>query len=206
MDFGQLSQFLIASILLTVSPGPDILFVLTTSLRSGFKVGFTLALGLCSGLVVHTFLVGFGIAQMIANNIFLIHIIKVFGVGYLLYLAYLVYMSKTGFELKESKQSPKKILGFYIQGFLMNVLNPKVSLFFLAFLPQFINYELGQIFGQAMILGTVFFIQALIIFTLVSFYASRLLSRFQRNPTIEKLLKYIQIGIFLFLAITILFF
>ena len=205
MDASNLFQFLFASILLTLSPGPDILYVLTTSLSRGFKTAFLLAAGLCSGLVVHTALVGFGISQLIQNNDFILWAIKVFGAAYMLYLALMIFLSPAEIKLGSAHNATKNHLGFYTQGFLMNVLNPKVSLFFLAFLPQFINYDKGSVFNQALLLGALFFIQAILIFTLVAHYASKLTQNIQGNESAEKVLKFVQIGIFVFLAFSILF-
>jgi threonine/homoserine/homoserine lactone efflux protein len=205
MDYSQLASFLLASILLTLSPGPDILYVLTTALRRGFSTAFSLAAGLCSGLIVHTTLVGFGIAQLISANEWMLWGIKGFGALYMLYLAFMIYQSTAEIKLRDAHNTEKSSLGFYTQGFLMNVLNPKVSLFFLAFLPQFINYETGNIFPQALLLGSLFFIQALLIFSLVAYYSSKITTSIQGNPFVEKLLKRVQIGIFVFLAISILF-
>lgn len=205
MDTHQFVQFLLASILLTLSPGPDILYVLTTSLRGGFKRAFFLAAGLCSGLVIHTALVGFGVAQLISSNEWMLWGIKGFGAMYMLYLAFIIYNSTSEIKLHEAHDAHNNLQGFYLQGFLMNVLNPKVSLFFLAFLPQFINYDNGNVFIQALFLGALFFIQAILIFSFVAHYASKISSGVQGNPFVQNLLKYVQIGIFIFLAISILF-
>jgi len=205
MEINHLLQFLLASILLTLSPGPDILYVLTTSLRRGFKTALFLAAGLCSGLIIHTALVGFGVAQLMRANDWMLWVIKGFGALYMIYLALMIYQSSSEIQLRDAHDSEKNLLGFYTQGFLMNVLNPKVSLFFLAFLPQFINYDQGNVFLQALLLGGIFFSQALLIFSIVAHFASKITANVQGNPVIEKLLKQVQIGIFLFLAFSILF-
>lgn len=206
MDYTQLFSFLLASVLLTLSPGPDIIYVLTTSLRRGFKTALSLTLGLCSGLIVHTSLVGLGISQIIKESDSLLWVIKIFGAGYMLYLALAIYQSSAQIELRESHDTEKNLIGFYTQGFLMNVLNPKVGLFFLAFLPQFINYNSDSILIQALVLGSLFFVQAVIIFSLIAYHAGKLSASIRGNRKIENTLKYMQIGIFLFLALSILMF
>jgi threonine/homoserine/homoserine lactone efflux protein len=206
MDYNHLFSFVIASVLLTLSPGPDIIYVLTSSLKRGFKTAFSLTLGLCSGLIVHTTLVGIGISQIVKESEVLLWIIRIFGAGYMLYLALGIYKSSAQIELHSSYDTDKNLIGYYIQGLLMNLLNPKVSLFFLAFLPQFINYNSDSIFFQTLVLGGLFFAQALIIFSVVAYNAGKLNSSIRGNRKIEYALKYVQIGIFLFLAMSILLF
>lgn len=195
-----------ASVLLTLSPGPDILYVLTTSLRKGFTSSIYLSFGLCSGLIVHTSLVGLGISQIIYNNLGLLWLIKIFGASYMLWLALKVYKSDAGIKMDTTQHIEQSKIRYYRQGFLMNVLNPKVTLFFLAFLPQFIDYEKGLVFSQAIVLGALFFIQALLIFGLISFYASKVHEKIVGNTRTERILKFTQIGIFMFLALSFVLF
>lgn len=206
MDFNLIFQFVFASVLLTLSPGPDILYVLTTSLRKGFTSSIYLSFGLCSGLIVHTSLVGLGISQVIYNNLGLLWLIKIFGASYMLWLALKVYKSDAGIKMDTTQHMEQSKIRYYRQGFLMNVLNPKVTLFFLAFLPQFIDYEKGLVFSQAIVLGALFFIQALLIFGLISFYASKVHEKIVGNARTERLLKFTQIGIFIFLALSFVLF
>lgn len=203
MESSALIQFLLASVLLTLSPGPDILYVLSSSLRQGFRTGFFIALGLCSGLIIHTGLVGFGVASLIQQDVFWMWILKVFGAAYMLWLAYKVYSSDATIVLQDDTINLKSLQGYFAQGFLMNVLNPKVSLFFLAFLPQFINSQGGSLFFQAIVLGLLFFAQALIIFSLVAFFAGRLAGSIAQNQRFQLLLKYFQVVLFVVLAIGI---
>ena len=135
----QLVPFLIASIGLTLSPGPDILYVLTLSITGSRSKAVLFATGLVTGIIFHTALVAFGIAALIKNNDLIFDIIKYLGAAYLVYLAVQVYRSDAGFETNKEKTDTKRSLfSTFKKGILMNVLNPKVSLFFLAFLPGFI--------------------------------------------------------------------
>jgi threonine/homoserine/homoserine lactone efflux protein len=204
MEFSSIVQFLTASVLLTLSPGPDILYVLSSALRRGFAVGFSIALGLCSGLVVHTALVGLGAAKAIEHNLIWQWIFKVFGAAYMLFLAYKVYKSPAQIELNDDVQPVSRFGRLYAQGFLMNVLNPKVSLFFLAFLPQFINADGEALWTQAMFLGLLFFAQALLVFSLVSFFAGKLAAPLSQNIKLQEGLKYFQVLLFVVLAVGIL--
>lgn len=205
MDSAALIQFLLASVLLTLSPGPDILYVLSSSLRRGFSTGFFIALGLCSGLVIHTSLVGFGVATIIQQDVFWQWILKIFGAAYMLWLAYKIYRSDASIVLENQTIDLKSGRSFYLQGFLMNVLNPKVTLFFLAFLPQFIKSDAGPLFSQALLLGFLFFLQALIIFSLVAFFAGSLAGKIAQNQRFQLLIKYFQVVLFVLLAFGIAF-
>lgn len=203
METTAIIQFLTASVLLTISPGPDILYVLSSALRRGFAVGFSIALGLCSGLVVHTALVGLGAAKAIEHNLMWQWIFKIFGAAYMLYLAYKVFRSPAQIEIESSENQASRFGRLYAQGFLMNVLNPKVSLFFLAFLPQFINADGEALMSQAIVLGLLFFGQALIVFSLVSFFAGKLAAPLAQNIKLQEGLKYFQVLLFVILALGI---
>jgi threonine/homoserine/homoserine lactone efflux protein len=204
METAAIIQFLTASVLLTISPGPDILYVLSSAMRRGFGVGFSIALGLCSGLVVHTALVGLGAAKAIEHNLMWQWIFKIFGAAYMLYLAYKVFRSPAQIELNITENQTSRFRKLYAQGFLMNVLNPKVSLFFLAFLPQFINADGDALLSQAIVLGLLFFAQALIVFSLVSYFAGKLAAPLSQNIKLQEGLKYFQVLLFVVLAVGIL--
>ena len=160
----QLVPFLIASVGLTLSPGPDILYVFTLSVTESKAKAVVFATGLVSGLVVHTSLVAFGVAAVIKNNEAVFQIIKYAGATYLIYLAIQVYQSNTELATTDTKNTQDTGLSTYKKGVIMNVLNPKVSLFFLAFLPGFIWDAEGSIQIQLIILGLLFMFQAWIIF------------------------------------------
>lgn len=206
MDVVQVSQFLIASVILTFSPGPDIIYVLTTSISKGFHTAFYLAFGLCSGLIIHTLLVGVGVSQIIVKSEILLWSMKIFAVFYLLYLAFRTYKSSDEIALEDIDSNDKSYFGYYVRGFIMNVINPKVSMFFLAFLPQFIDYENSNILGQSMFYGSLFFVQAFLIFSIVAFYASKISLAVQGRFMIQRILKYVQIIVFLLLSVSIMLF
>jgi len=164
----QLIPFLVASVGLTLSPGPDILYVFTLSITENKTKAIVFASGLVSGLIVHTALVAFGVAAIIKQEEWIFQMIKYFGVAYLLYLAIQAYRSDAQFSGYERQENKKSYLSAYKKGILMNILNPKVSLFFLAFLPGFIWDQNANISIQLMMLGLLFMLQAWIIFFGVS--------------------------------------
>jgi len=199
-----LVSFLIASVVLTISPGPDILYVITSSSARGFKTGFTIALGLCSGLIIHASIVAFGAAQFIQTTPWVFMVIKLFGFAYLIYLAILVFRSTHYIEVKIGEPSERNLTRFYLRGFLMNVLNPKVTFFFLAFLPQFIPSDTSTPIIDAYVLSATFFIQALAIFSLAAFFSNKVLGFIRQSDRGLLFLKWAQIVIFTTLAIGIL--
>lgn len=172
MDLNTILLFLISSIVLTLSPGPDILFVISTTISQGLRCGVKLSLGLCSGLVAHTFLVVFGLATVIERFPFIIRTIELIGASYLIFLAIRLFLSLKDNSIINSQKKANK--QFFITGLIMNLSNPKVSLFFLSFFPGFLFSSLIPYNIQFLILGLMFIIQAIIIFLFIAFLANYL--------------------------------
>ena len=198
----QLIPFFIASIGLTLSPGPDILYVLTLSITESKTKAVVFATGLVSGLIVHTALVAFGVATIIKNNDIVFEIIKYFGAAYLLYLAIQAYRSDAQFSTEEQKRRQKSFISFYKKGILMNILNPKVSLFFLAFLPGFIWNQNGTVSYQLMILGLLFMLQAWMIFFGVAQIGGTI--NIDKSSSYSHIAKWLQIIILIGIALYLL--
>ena len=166
MDSNTILLFLISSIFLTLSPGPDILFVISTTISQGLRNGIKVSLGLCSGLIAHTFLVVFGLATLIETFPFIIRAIELVGASYLIFLAIRLFLNLKENSIVNSKKESKK--QFFITGLIMNLSNPKVSLFFLSFFPGFLFSSLIPYNIQFLILGIIFMSQAVIIFLLAA--------------------------------------
>lgn len=198
-----LTQFILASILLTLSPGPDILYVLVTGLSRGVKSGLLLSFGLVSGILVHTSLVAFGVSAIIKSSEILFFGIKLAGALYLLYLAYKIFKQPAHISIQAS-ETKQKSTNFVKQGFMMNVLNPKVTLFFMAFLPQFLWNKSSDYVFQFYSLGFIFMLQAFLIFALVAIFSNRFYKLIQTNPKSAIVFKYLQIFVFIFIAVYIL--
>ncbi|MBB3869319.1 LysE family translocator [Parageobacillus toebii NBRC 107807] len=191
MDFGLVMSFLGVAILLTLMPGPDILFVITQSISQDKKAGVATALGLCSGLIVHITAAALGISAIIYQSALAFTVVKYMGAAYLLYLAWQSFKEKeTGFTINHHK--PLKYKSLYKKGIFMNLLNPKVSLFFLALLPQFVNKSMGHIALQMLILGIIFLVQALVIFVAVSVFSEKLRHVLLANSFIAKRMNIIK--------------
>ena len=200
--------FLTASILLTIAPGPDILYLLTKSLASGAKSGIILAAGLVSGIVFHTFLVMIGVAAFIKNSPTAMTALKIFGAAYLLFLAYKSFTSaKHGGQISMKKSDGEiSAISIYRRGVLMNVLNPKVLLFFLAFLPQFVNLNDDSASTQIILLGVTFAVQAFIIFSLVAIGAGKLRKLLLQKKNLGWTLNFVEAAVLLIIAGTLLIF
>jgi len=200
LDLETILLFITASSLLALAPGPDNLFVLTQSMSKGVKDGILITLGLCSGLVFHTTAVAFGVAAIFQTSITAFNILKFIGAGYLLYLAYLSFKSnsKTKLDTKNNSLSAMKL---YKRGVIMNITNPKVSIFFLAFLPQFTNPNLGSVTIQIFILGAIFMLCALVVFSLIALVAGKLGNWFNKSENAENILNKIAGTVFAGLAI-----
>ena len=170
MDFDVLFLFLLTSITLTLSPGPDILYVLSQSISNGFKSGFSVSLGLVSGLFFHTAFVSLGFGFLITEYPNTIKIIKYFGALYLIFISLNLILKKNKIKVVKKKQNT--LLKNYSTGLIMNIVNPKVSLFFISIFPLFLFNEILNVKIQFFILGIIFIIQAIFIFFLVSLFSS----------------------------------
>ena len=208
MEAGTFFYFLAASILLTIAPGPDILYLLTKSLASGAKSGITLAAGLVSGIVFHTFLVMAGVAAIIQNSALAMLALKIFGAGYLLFLAVKSFKAaKRGGQISIKKiDGENSFAELYRRGVLMNVLNPKVLLFFLAFLPQFVNLSGENASLQIILLGVTFAAQAFIIFSAVAFGAGKVRNLLLQKKNLGQILNFVEAAVLAIIAASLLFF
>lgn len=206
MELGLLLSFIGASIILTLMPGPDNLFVLTESLTKGQKNGISISMGLSLGVLIHTLAAATGLSIIIQKSAFIFSIIKYLGAAYLFYLAFMSFKEKkTDVNLESNNDiAETKILPLIKKGFLMNVLNPKVSLFFIAFLPQFISKDGYNVTLQMVILGLLFMVQAFLIFSLIAILSSKL-TKYINNPKFWIITKWSKISVLLILGLVLVF-
>jgi len=205
LNYEIILAFIAATAVLAFSPGPDNIYVLMQSITNGRKYGLATVSGLISGCLVHTSLVAFGVSAIIKSNDLLFFVIKLFGALYLLYLAYNVFRSKAEVNLS-SKAVPKKGLWqLFKQGVIMNVLNPKVSLFFLAFFPGFLFSNTLSKVTQFFVLGLVFMATSFIIFSGIAILAGFISDYIKSHTGVGVFLKWLQIIVFVGIVIFILF-
>ena len=207
MESANFFYFLTASILLTLAPGPDILYLLTKSLSTGAKCGITLAAGLVSGIIFHTFLVTVGVATFIQNSAAATTALKIFGAAYLLFLAFKSFQAFRRGEKISIKNSDarNKFFEIYRRGVLMNVLNPKVLLFFLAFLPQFVNLNSDGASFQIIFLGFIFAVQAFAIFCGVSIFAGKVRKLLLQKKNLGQIFNFVEAVVLTLIAASLLF-
>jgi len=196
----QLVTFAIASIVLALVPGPDNIFVLTQSGLYGRKAGILVTLGLCTGLVFHTAAVALGVAAILLASSFAFGLLKLAGVVYLLYLAWLAFHASSA-SLQANKGRELTCFQLYRRGIIMNITNPKVSIFFLAFLPQFTAATNGPISQQIFILGGIFILATLLVFGGIAVAAGGLGGWLQRTPKAQIYLHRVAGFVFAGLAI-----
>jgi len=198
MQLDTILIFWLSVCILTLSPGPDIIYVFFKSSTEGIKSGVKTVFGLTTGLVFHTLLLVFGISALIKSNDNVFFVLKFFGFFYFMFLAGSIF-----FRTKKSKSSSsvKTNNDFYV-GLMMNLLNPKVSLFFIALFPGFIFSDKISIEIQFLVLGLIFWSTATLIFLTVVFISSRIKDNIQ-NLLANKNLKYVQALVFLLVGIWI---
>lgn len=204
MDLNLLLAFVGASILLTIMPGPDNILVLTESITKGRRSGIALSLGLCIGVLIHTLAATTGLSLLIKNSATAFQVVKYAGAGYLFYLAFLTLKEKKDNKNFLEKQSIFSFWKLVRKGFFMNVLNPKVSLFFIAFLPQFISKSGFNISTQMIIMGVIFMIQAFIIFSLIAILSGKL-NHFLTHDKLWKTTNYVKASVLGILGVLLVF-
>ncbi|WP_306546932.1 LysE family translocator [Desulfobulbus sp.] len=199
-DPSTLILFTSASLLLALAPGPDNLFVLTQSALKGRLVGLVVTLGLCTGLIVHTSAVALGVAAVFQASALAFNLLKYAGAAYLLYLAWGAFRAGASVLSSESDQEIS-LARYYLRGIVMNVTNPKVSIFFLAFLPQFTRPEQGHLPLQMLALGAVFILATLLVFGAISLLAGVLGQWLRRSARAQQLLNKTAAVVFAALAV-----
>ena len=194
--------FFASAVALALVPGPDNIFVLTQSVLYGWRSGLLVTLGLCTGIMVHTAAVAFGVAAIFLASATAFTSLKVIGAGYLLYLALCALRAEPmPIEGEGLRLSSGKLFG---RGIVMNITNPKVTVFFLAYLPQFTDPDFGSLHGQMMTLGALFIMATLMIFGSIAWFAG-LLSEFLRGSNrTQRVINWIVAIIFICLAIRLL--
>ena len=199
-----LISFVLAVSFLAISPGPDNIFVLMQSVVHGKKYGISTIAGLMSGCLVHTTFVAFGVSTIIKENNTFFLVIKLLGAIYLCFLSYSVFKSDATITMTTQNIQKKTPFQLFKMGFMMNVLNPKVTIFFLALFPGFLfSNELSTVV-QFYVLGGVFILVSFVIFSTIALLGGSISERIQQNKQIEVWLKWMQIIVFIGIALFIL--
>jgi threonine/homoserine/homoserine lactone efflux protein len=194
------TAFFLASVLLAIAPGPDNVFVLTQSALHGKISGLVVMFGLCTGLLVHTGAVAFGVAVIFQASVIAFTLLKGIGAAYLLYLAWQIFhASSERIRLQDNQQ--KSLGSLYRRGIIMNVTNPKVSIFFLAFLPQFADPQRGSISLQMVVLGSIFIVATILVFGTIALIGGTLGDWLNRSTRAQRVMNRIAGTVFVLLAL-----
>ena len=195
--------FLIAATLLNLTPGADTMYILGRSISQGKKAGILSAIGISTGSLVHCIIAAFGLSIIIAKSAIAFSTIKYLGAAYLIYLGVKALMTKsqTEFEIEQMAKKKTSNRKIFASGILTNILNPKVALFFLAFLPQFIdpNYATNSL--PFIILGLTFIVTRTVWCLALALFSAKLSDRIRKNYKIKMWLDRITGGIFIALGI-----
>ena len=179
-SFETLAAFFGVSVLLGLSPGPDNLFVLLQSAQRGWRMGIAVVLGLCIGIIGHTTAVALGLAAVFAASEMAFTVLKWCGAAYLVYLAWGAWRAPVSVSQADDAASStvnvaSASAGEYarmtLRGIVMNLTNPKVLIFFLAFLPQFANPTLGPVAPQIFVFGAVFILASFLVFGSIAVFS-----------------------------------
>jgi threonine/homoserine/homoserine lactone efflux protein len=194
MTLTTLLYFLGASVALTIAPGPDNIFVMTQGIARGRKPAIVTALGMCSGISVHTTAAAFGISAVFYSSVVAFNAVKFAGALYLLYLAVRTLRERSAVRLAVADVRP--VAALFKRGFIMNVLNPKVAMFFLAFLPQFVTPGTPHFPLWMLLLGFIFMLQAVVIFSLIGYFAGSIGGFILARPRLASYFDYLTAGVF----------
>ncbi|MGO4325876.1 LysE family translocator [Cupriavidus sp. 2TAF22] len=187
------------SVILGLTPGPDNVFVLLQSAMRGPRAGMVVVLGLCTGLLVHTAAVAFGLAALFAASEVAFAALKIVGALYLAYLAWQAFRAPVG-AMADGGADSTGAGHMYRRGVVMNLTNPKVVIFFLAFLPQFVAPAHGHIALQILLLGLVFIVATLLVFSVIAYFSAMFGALLLRSPRAQRALNWFAGIVFLGLA------
>lgn len=199
-ELDVLAVFFVAAVALGLAPGPDNIFVLTQSALHGRSAGLIVVLGLCTGLLVHTTAVAVGVAALFAASATAFTVLKLLGAAYLVYLAWQALKAGKAAVSGEAHGQPGG-WQLYRRGIVMNITNPKVAIFFLAFLPQFADPGRGALAPQLLVLGAVFILATILVFGAVAWAAGSLGDWLKRSAKAQVILNQLAAVVFVGLAV-----
>jgi threonine/homoserine/homoserine lactone efflux protein len=171
--------FLFAALMLNIAPGPDMLYVIGRSVGQGRRAGVVSALGVFVGCWVHILAAAFGIAALLRSSPLAFNLVRYAGAAYLIYLGIRMVVKRT--DLASQQLEPEKLGSIFRQGAITNMLNPKVAIFFLAFLPQFIDARRGSVVPQILFLGLIFNVGGTLVNLAVAYAGGTLGELLRRN-------------------------
>jgi threonine/homoserine/homoserine lactone efflux protein len=198
----DLALFVLSGLLLNIMPGPDSLLIMTRSAIQGWRAGCAAAVGIGSGTFVHIVAAALGLSAVLATSATAFTLVKLVGAAYILYMAIgLLTSKKRDAAAPPVAVPPLPYRTIFAQGFLTNVLNPKVAVFFLAFVPQFISAEAPSKALAFIILGCIFNINGMLWCTILALFTAQASARLKVNPTVSQWLNRVTGGLFVGLGV-----
>lgn len=199
-DILHLSLFLGATIVLCITPGPAVLYIIARSIDQGRTAGLVSVLGIAVGSFVHIAAAALGISALLMTSAVAFNVVKYVGAAYLIYLGIRKLFSRNQLQTPELSK-PKNLVSIFYEAIVVNVLNPKTAIFFLAFFPQFITTSNGSVALQIVILGATFSLLALVTDSLYALLASSLRHWISKNPFALKTQHYFTGGVYIVLGV-----
>ena len=205
IDTSNFTLFIVTSIAVILMPGPAMLFVISNGLTRGAKASIAAAFGTTTGVFFHLFCAAFGLAVILKTSAMAFAILKFAGAAYLIYLAIKTLISKEEI-VSGLNQSPKAGNSIFWQGIFINILNPKLPIFFLAFLPQFIDSGIASTTSQTLVLGIIFMAMTIVLFIGYGMFASLLRQKVLNSPAILNAIKWCFASVFMALGVRLFLF
>ena len=199
-ELGSLGLLAAASMVLIITPGPDMMYIIARGIAQGRRIALLSALGVCTGLFFQVFAAAFGLSALLGASAAAFVAIKYAGAVYLVFLGVKTLLSKGGQPLAETRR-PAGPLSVFGQGVLSNVLNPKVALFFLSFLPQFVDHTRTSPAAQMLLLGAVFAAMGVVWLLAVALLSAGIGRRLRTSPGVVKALNRLSGGILIGLGL-----
>jgi len=197
----DLDLFIVSGLLLNIMPGPDSLLIMTRSATQGARAGCAAALGIGSGTLVHIFAAALGLSAILATSATAFTVLKYVGAAYILYMAFGLLRSQPGGDTAVAKIAPLAYHGIFAQGFLTNVLNPKVAMFFLAFVPQFIHADAPNKALAFIVLGCIFNLNGMLWCHALAFFTAHASARLKVSSLVSLWLNRVTGGLFVWLGV-----
>ena len=198
----DLTLFIVSGLLLNIMPGPDSLLIMTRSATQGWRAGCVATAGIGAGVFVHVFAAAIGLSAVLATSATAFTVVKYVGAAYILYMAFGLLRSKRGGAVAAvSAVPPLPYRRIFAQGFLTNVLNPKVALFFLAFVPQFIDAGAPNKALAFIILGCIFNLNGMLWCNALSVFTAQASARIKLSPSVSLWLNRVTGGLFIWLGV-----
>jgi len=204
-DTPVLLAYIAGVIVITLTPGPDMTYFIGRAIAQNVKAGLAAFAGASAGLIVHSLFVAFGLSALIVASPALFTIIKVVGAAYLGWLAFDAIRNGSTFKLSEKAEKPRSLFSNWLQGLGINLLNPKIIIFFMTFLPQFVSTNDPNASGKLLFLGILFVMVAAPITVPLIALAGQFAAWMKENPKVTRVVDYLFASIFGAFAVRILF-